>query len=1010
LLIAELELNRLLMKKGFSTSPLLFCLLFLCSSQAARAQYRFDHWTADNGLPQNSVRDIVQTRDGYLWLTTFDGLVRFDGVRFTVFNKSNSPGIPTNRFVQLYEDAEGDLWASTENTGLTRLHQGRFTTYTTKDGLPDNYYIDSLGGDGQSHLLLFSGLHLFRWMDGKFQPADDLRLPVSGATGERVHLPFMSDSISRMVCFVNGELRSWTSADIPPSLIFPPMPPVQDRQGNIWFGSDKGLVKFENGRTVKDYTMKNGLPGKQTRLVYGQRPLQVVSVRDDGSLWLTDVDSMQSHLVAQQPPEGLIIQISYADREGNIWFGTLRDGLYRARKQFVTAYAKPQGLTATEVYPVFEDRAGTIWVGAAGEGLFRLKDGAFTNYRDSASAVANYVTSIYEDRAGRLWINGMWRFEDGRFVRGISTEVLRDTFGAAWTMYEDREGAFWFGTSRGVVRYQNGAATRYTTQDGLAGDDTKVIIGDAAGGLWLGSYGGLTHYKDGRFTSWTEGGGLPGNTVRALKQDANGTLWIGTYDSGLGRFKDGRFTRYTTNDGLYDNGVFQILEDAAGWCWMSCNRGIYRVRKQELNDFADGKIKAITSIGYGKGDGMVNVECNGGRWPAGVKARDGKLWFPTMGGVAVIDPATVRTNAQPPPVVIEGVRVDNKDVAFGTWEATVRNPQSAIRIAPGQENFEIQYTALSFINSENLRFRYKLEGLDHDWVEAGTRRTAYYSHVPPGAHTFRVIAANSDGVWNEEGKSVSFRVLPPFYQTWWFLTVVTLSLGGMALLIYRRRFAALQARHAAQEAFSRRLIESQEAERKRIATELHDSLGQNLLIIKNRALLNMESLPDEKARLKFNELSDAISHTLEEVRTISYDLRPPHLDQLGLRMALVAMIEKVAVSSPIHFTHELDECDGRFAPGEEITLYRIVQECLNNILKHSGATEAQLGLRVNAHQAVLTISDNGRGFPAENQDHIGLGLQGIKERTRILGGTQTIQSIQGQGTTVTVRIDLKDKS
>src|SRR5262245_37838760 len=318
------EPEKHMVNRHVSTSVLLVCLLFLFGSQAARAQYRFDHWTADNGLPQNSVRDIVQTRDGYLWLTTFDGLVRFDGVRFTVFNKSNSPGILTNRFVQLYEDAEGDLWASTENSGLTRLHHGRFTTYTTKDGLLDNY-IHSLGGDGQGNLLLFCGLHLFRFMDGTFQPADDLRLPAAGTPGERrdqaLHLPFAFDRL-RIASFVNGELRLWASADFPPNLTF--NGPMQDRQGNMWFDSDEGLVKIENGQTVKAYRMNHGLPGKQTRLIYGQLPLQVLSVRDDGSLWLTDLDSMQSHLMAQQPPEGLIIQISYADREGNIWFGSLR--------------------------------------------------------------------------------------------------------------------------------------------------------------------------------------------------------------------------------------------------------------------------------------------------------------------------------------------------------------------------------------------------------------------------------------------------------------------------------------------------------------------------------------------------------------------------------------------------------------------------------------------------------------------------------------------------------------
>src|SRR5215467_2780553 len=892
------------MKECFSTALLLLCLYFLFGSQAAHAQFRLDHWTADNGLPQNSIRDIVQTRDGYLWLATHDGLVRFDGVRFTVFDKSNSPGIITNRFMRLYEDAQGDLWAATEYLGLTRLHQGHFVTYTTETGLPGNR-IDVLGEDGYGNLMFFCEHHLFRWLDGEFQPADDLSVSVNarrqsqGSSVLRLPLDFDYPSTfpgGRIIWFASGQLFSRALSDF--RIKINNIVPATDQQCNIWFAADGGLVKTNNGRVLGTYTMNSGLPGKFARWVYGQGPLQVLTRRDDGSIWLTEVDSMQSRLVATRLAGGREFPpyLGYVDKEGNTWIGTLYEGLYRARPQSITTYAKQQGLNRSEIYPVFEDRDGTIWAGS--DKLYRFKDGAFTGYVTPSTLFG--IHSIYQDRAGELWVNGRWRVEDGRVVRGITNEML-DAAGLVWTMYEDPEGAYWFGTgSGGVVRYQNGAATRYTTEDGLAGNDTKVIIQDSAGGIWLGSYGGLTHYKDGRFTAWTERHGLPGSTVRALYQDNDGVLWIGTYDGGLGRFKDGRFTRYTMKDGLFGNGVFQILEDAAGWFWMSCNRGIYRVRKQELNDFADGKIKVITSIGYGKSDGMLNVECNGGRWPAGVKAHDGKLWFPTMGGVVVIDPATVTTNTQPPPVVIEGLRIDNKDVAFDTWEAAVRNPQSAIRIAPGQENFEIQYTALSFINSENLRFRYKLEGLDHDWVEAGTRRTAYYSHVPPGAYTFRVIAANSDGVWNEEGKSVSFRVLPPFYQTWWFLTLVTLSLAGMAVLIYRRRFAALQARHAAQEAFSRRLIESQEAERKRIASELHDSLGQNLLIVKNWALVGLNTLaPDNPAREHLSEISETTSLALDEVRQIAHNLRPYQLERLGLTNTLEFMMRGVRNSSDI---------------------------------------------------------------------------------------------------------------
>ena len=758
--------------------------LSLCTTTAS-AQYRFDHWTADNGLPQNSVRDIVQTRDGYLWLATLDGLVRFDGVRFTVFNKSNSPGIINNRFLKLYEDGRGDLWVATESSGLTRLQQGRFTTYTTADGLPDNA-VKSLGGDGQGNLLMFFGLRMFRWFEGKFQPADDLRLTGDPVPSDKAQHPPGFKVAGDVVFFVGGQSHRWKTATeswLPFSL-------AQDHNGTPWLSSQSELLRLENGRAVRINQQQDGLPGAPAQFVYGQSPsLQAFSRKKDGSLWLTDLASMQSQLVTQQPHEGLDIWVAYADREGNYWFGAR--GLFRARRQAITAYTKVQGLVAREVYPILEDRAGTIWIGTDGDSMFRFQNGVFTQLHDSFSAQP-YYTSLFEDRAGRVWANGWQPTADGRLARGLTAEFLPLEMGNCWTMYEDQEGAFWFGTERGVVRYKDGVQTYFTTKDGLAGDDTKVIIGDDTGGLWLGSYGGLTKFKDGRFTAWTEADGLPGNTVRALRQDPDGALWIGTYDSGLGRFKEGRFTRYTTKEGLFDNGVFQILEDDFGWVWMSCNRGIYRVRKQELNEFAEGKIRTVSSIAFGKSDGMENVECNGGRWPAGIKARDGKLWFPTMGGVVMIDPATITTNAQPPPVVLEDLKIDNRSVALETWEAAVRDPQSAIEIRPGQQTFEIEYTALSFINSANLRFKYKLEGLDQDWVEAGTRRTAYFSHVAPGAYTFTVIAANSDGVWNTEGKSVRITVLPPFYRTWWFLTMVTLAVGGAVFAAFKSRLAQIE--------------------------------------------------------------------------------------------------------------------------------------------------------------------------------------------------------------------------
>jgi signal transduction histidine kinase/ligand-binding sensor domain-containing protein len=985
---------------------------------ATQAQYRFDHWTADNGLPQNSVRDIVQTRDGYLWLATLDGLVRFDGVRFTVFNKSNSPGIISNRFLGLYEDGQGALWASTESSGVTRLRQGRFTTYTTAHGLPDNN-VFFMGGDGQGTLVLFGGGQLRRWTENRFQPV----APAPALAGSPTELDLLQHlaygNVDQTHSFFGAGQRRSLQWALPSGHLGVPM---QDRQGRIWFGSHAGLYWEAQGQLTRSLLLDRSLAERPTWLVAGRQPLQALSSSADGGLWLTDLETRQRQLVAHLPPESLggftagegELVTAYGDREGNLWLGTLHNGLYRLRKQVVANYGAAQGLTQTEIYPIYEDRTGAVWIGSTG-GLYRYQDGVFTPYPQRPPPADNSIYSLFQDRTGRVWANGRERIVDGRLVRVPTVEVLPQEMGNCWTRYEDQEGAFWFGAERGVVRDKAGVRTYFTTKDGLAGDDTKVILGDVAGGLWLGSYGGLTHFREGRFTTWTEHDGLPGNTVRALKQDDDGTLWIGTYDSGLGRFKEGRFTRYTTQEGLFDNGVFQILADDFGWLWMSCNRGIYRVRKQELSDFAAGKISTVTSISFGKSDGMENVECNGGRWPAGIRARDGRLWFPTMGGVAVIDPATVTTNAQPPPVVIEAARIDNRVVTPELFQSALRNPNGALQLAPRQNNFEIQYTALSFINAETLKFKYKLEGQDPDWVEAGTRRTAYYSYLPPGDYTFRVIAANRDGVWNTAGQSLRISVLPAFYRTWWFLTLAGLALSGVLFGLFKYRINQLEQQQAAQRAFARQLIESQEAERQRLAAELHDSLGQHLLVIKNRAALGEVATSDQTpARKQFDEIAASATQAISEVRAISHNLRPVYLDRFGLTVVLEEMIERAAQSSVetggLQFSAHIVRLDGWLSKAAEINLFRVLQESVNNILKHAQATKAYLEIWREGDELRVTVRDNGRGYDVGSIPQRGLGLTSISERVRILGGTLTVTTAPGAGTMIELRIPLATTS
>lgn len=989
-------------------TPYFFITLFICIcyplAKPTLAQYRFDHWTADNGLPQNSVRDLVQTRDGYLWFTTFDGLVRFDGVRFTVFNKSNTPGIPSNRFYNLLEDRQGDLWATLETGEVVRRHLGRFTAYDRANGLPGNVNPELIEDEQGNLLIVYYGWapdekgnavgnlkQVYRWTGSRFEPASELRYDFSALS-----IPAAEAATQTWGKFVAGD---------------------------YWVLTSQRFIRFLKKGGVQLYHERNGLPGKPvTMLMGGVGAARAVTRDAAGRLWLTDFQTMQCQLLSQQTPEGFDLWLGYADAEGNYWFSTNNNGLFRAHRQTVVTLAKTPELDVTEVYSLLESRDGALWIGTAGiglQGVFRLRDGTLTQYApakiNSVYSFTGTVSSLYEDRAGQLWVNGFWQLVDGRYVAAPWAEAVisqNNFFG--WTMCEDRTGGYWVGSTQGVVRIQDGAVTQFTTKDGLAGNDTKVIIEDGQGGLWLGSYGGLTHYRDGKFTAWTEKDGLPGSTIRSLKLDGDGTLWIGTYDSGLARFKDGRFTSYTIKEGMFDNGVFQILEDDYGWFWMSCNRGIYRVRKQELLDFADGKTKTLTCLAYNQSDGMPSSECNGGRWPAGVKTRDGKLWFPTMGGVAMIDPSQIKANTQPPPVILEEMHVNNQPLAFEVWDAALRNPNNAIQIYPGRDNFEIAYTALSFINSENIRFKYKLEGADTDWVDAGTRRTAYFSHLSPGTYTFKVIAANADGVWNQAGASVRINVIPPFYKTWWFLTLVGLSAAGLLAGAIFYRDQQQKRAQAAQQAFARQLIASQEAERKRIAAELHDSLGQNLLIVKNRAQLGQIVAQEKDPELleQFEWIVNSASQSIEEVREIAQNLRPYHLDRLGLTKALEVMIEKVAATTKMRFVSELVPLDDLFSKEDAITLYRVVQESLTNVVKHAQATQARISVERTTDSITLTIEDNGRGFvPAEAAAKpSGFGLAGMAERVRMLGGEWQIDSQEGQGTTVTMRLTLHDKT
>jgi signal transduction histidine kinase/ligand-binding sensor domain-containing protein len=941
-----------------------------------------DRWTNENGLPVNSVRGICQGPEGYLWLATYDGLVRFDGVRFVPFNKSNSDGILSDRFFGLICGRDGGFWAPTEGQGLTHYSKGRFRTYTERDGLDPNG-VAGLTEDQAGDLWVLTENQVHRWdrRTDRFLPLDRKEFPYDhplqpSGTG------FYSRDAEGLHVFDHGRKADYR---IPPEWRLAD-DITRSLDGTLW-------LKLRNGAAAQ-------IIGGHWSLLPSDR---VASLNRDSSIALRSNRSNSSQQGAGPvgwrqtlSTPGVLPDIQYRralleDREGNIWLATELYGLYRLRGRRIDVLSVEEGLGGRNIYPILQSKDGAVWIGTIDNGLCRYVNGRFTSF------LTGFITSIGEDHEGRLWVNGNpYRQMNG----GLATVAggVGDPSGVKAT-HEDRGGMMWIGGSGGLRRREtDGSWRQLSRKDGLAGNDIQVIVDARDGGMWAAGMGGLSYVgEDGRIRAWTEQDGLPSNHVRALYEDSAGVLWIGTYDGGLGRFERGHLTKYSVRDGLFDNGVFQILEDRRGNLWFSCNRGIYWVNKQQLNDFAARRTQSITSFRYGREDGMRNAECNGGYSPAGLKTSDGRFWFPTQDGVAIVDPEKIPHAPAPPPVLIESALINQRAVDI----------DQPIRIHPGQENLEIQYTGLRLSNSAQIRFKYRLVSLDRDWVDVGLRRTAYYQHMPPGSYVFRVTAAMADGAWSDQAAELRIIVLPAYYQTWWFESLGVLAMATLLWWYWRSRVGQWERDRAARQAFSRQLIASQENERKRIAGELHDSLGQRLVVIKNRALLMLQRRDSLGGWFgeQVEAISAEVSEAVGEVKEISYDLRPYRLDRLGLTKALQGMIETAGNSSGIHFATDIDNVDAVLPGQTEINFYRIVQECVNNILRHSHATQASIRIKHSGERLELIADDNGCGFTLGDA-HQGFGLAGIRERTQLLAGKLDLQSATGRGTTVTIVIDL----
>jgi diguanylate cyclase (GGDEF)-like protein len=728
-------------------------------------------WQSEQGLPQNSVNAILQTQDGYLWIGTQEGLARFDGVRFTVFNKRNTPEIHSNYIWSLFQDKAGELWIATYGGGAVRYKNGVFRAFTTEQGLTNNV-VRAIFEDREGSIWFGTDAGLSKFKDGKFRAyttrdglSNNIIRSICQTSDGSLWFATYGGGLNRLKDnrFEVYTTRNGLSHNILYSLLV-------DTEQNLWIGSENGLSRMKLEDPISFHTDEE-FRGTTISSLYQDK---------EGSLWVGSIDrglsryfhgQVSHHAIADGLSDNFVRCI-FADREGSLWIGTFGGGLNRLKEGKFINYTKKEGLSENEIWSIYQDHQGAVWIGTSGGGANRLNGQEVTVYNTKNGLSNNSVFSFSEDNEGNFWI-GTWGGGLNRLT-GNKIQIYNTDNGlvsnSISSLFKRKDGGLWIGTDAGLSLYSNGTFTNYTEKNGLTNSSIFCLFEDQQGTLWIGTEsGGLNRFKDGKFVSYSTRNGLSNDFVTAIYGEPDGTLWIGTWGGGLNRYRNGKFTTFSTKQGLYDDNVFQILEDANGNFWMSCNKGVFRVNKKQLEAYADGKIRSLSCLSYGKLDGMVSEECNGTVQPAGWKTRDGKLWFPTMKGVAVLDPNSNQINALAPPIVIEQAIVDG-------------NPLLQPEIAPGKEHVEFHYTALSFLYPEKIRFKYKLEGLDAEWIDAGTRRVAYYTHLPPGHYQFRVIACNNDGVWNLAGATLAFDLNPYFYQTSLFY-VVCLIAGGLAVYL-----------------------------------------------------------------------------------------------------------------------------------------------------------------------------------------------------------------------------------
>lgn len=978
-----------LRKQVTGASPVVLLLVLLTSNAYALdpnrslSEFAIQLWLTESGLPQNTIQTITQTRDGYIWIGTQEGLARFNGVGFVIFDRENTTQFKSNDIRTLIGDRGGSLWIGT-SFGLVKYKDGSFTSFTRTEGLPDNT-VNALAEDQSGTIWIATANGLARYTNNSIEAVQTINSNIQTLVVDASGVLWLGTGTGVVSLQNNAVVDRKATHEFSGLSV---TAAVQDKSGRLWFGTNDGLFSVK-GDEVESYGTDNGLRDEQINFLLADRAGSVwigsggglARLRPDGPFSLSWAENLSSNLVLSM----------FEDREGSLWVGTEAGGLNLIRDKKFTTFTTKHGLANDVIKAIYQDNSGAIWIGTNGGGVSVLKDGQVKNYSTNDGLSSNVVLSLYGDNKGTVWVgtpDGLNEFKDGRFTTftvadGLSSDLVR-------SIYVDRNGVLWVGTRNGLNRIKDGQFTRFTTREGLANDFIGSILEDSNGSLWVGTRGGLSEFKDETFTNFTTKDGLSNDVITALHEDRQRNIWIGTNGGGLNRFNNGRFTSYTTRHGLLDNVIYRIMEDSENNLWFSSPKGIFKINLNELNELAEGRRQSLNTTPYGTSDGMLTRECSGGGYPAGWRGTDGRLWFATIKGVAMIDPVNAHFNSQPPPVVIEQVRIDDKDVP-----STV-----AMQLAPGTTRLDFYYAALSFVAPDKVKFKYRLEGFDADWIEGSARR-AFYTNLRPGNYKFHVVAANNDGVWNMEGAVFEFYLRPHFYQTYWFYALVILLLGLTVWMIYHLRVRRMRAQ-----------FDAVLAERTRIAREIHDNLAQEMLGISVQLEVVARTMPStaDVAKGHLDRVRLQVRHGIAEARRYVWDLRSHALDNADLPTALSETARRLTSNSPKQIETKV-QVSGTFRPlprPVEDNLLRISQEAINNAVNHAEAQTISVTLSFDSSSVQLIVKDDGRGFDQATVKTNGhFGLVGMRERATRIGGTLNVVSNPGHGTEIVVDVPIK---